>query len=284
METNTLMELTNFVARYPSNSLAPWAQVWIADYFYNQQAYPQAEFNYQELARNPQAGDLAYKATFLAGRTALANQEILDARNYFSKLVSDTNTPPALAAQAWFALGDTAFQQFRANPTNGAYLNDAIAAVSRLTNGAPTNSASVEAFGRLGDYYAYYADLKSDTNIYANAVQMYSTILSFPATDVSVAARSQAQVGLGLVAEKEHMPDLALAHYVRVLYEYDPNNFDPYWVETAGEHAAQVCEAGQKWNQAVNAYKRVLEAIPSLAPVLEKRIAAARGRADAVHN
>jgi TolA-binding protein len=284
MATNTLMELTNFVTRYPSNSLAPWAQIWIADYYYNQQAYPQAELNYQELARNPQAGDLAYKATFLAGRTALANQEIEDARKYFTKLVNDTNTPPQLAAQSFFALADAAFLQFRASPTNDSYLNDAIVAVSRLTNGAPTNAASVEAFGRLGDYYAYYADLKSDTNIYANAVQMYSTILSFPATNVSVAARSQAEVGLGLVAEREHMPERALAHYVHVLYEYDPNNFDPYWVETAGEYAARICEAGQKWGQAVNAYKRVLEAVPSLAPVLEKRIAAARSRAEAVRN
>jgi hypothetical protein len=65
------------------------------------------------------------------------------------------------------------------------------------------------------------------------------------------------------------------------LYTYDANDFDPFWVETAGEYTAQICEAAQQWDQAVKAYYRVLEAIPSLAPVLEKRIAAARGRADA---
>jgi TolA-binding protein len=283
--TNALMEFTNFVSRFPSNSLAPWAQNWVADYYYNQQDYPLAEIAYQELSQNfPQAGDLAYRARFWAGRTALANQEILDARKYFLALVNDTNTPPALAAQAFFAFADAAFQQFLANPANGTFLNEAIAAVSNLTNGAPTNAIAVEAFGRLGDYYAYYADPKSDTNVYAKAIQMYSTILSFPAADVSVAARSQAEVGLGVVAEKEHLPQLALDYYLRVLYEYDPNHFDPYWVETAGEYAARICESQQQWDQAVNAYRRVLEAVPSLAPVLEKRRDADKSRAEAARN
>jgi tetratricopeptide (TPR) repeat protein len=283
--TNALMEFTNFVARFPSNSLAPWAQNWVADYYYNQQAYPLAEINYQELSQNfPQAGNLAFQARFWAGRTALANQEILDARRYFVALVNDTNTPPALAAQAYFAFADAAFKQFQADPTNGTFLNEAIAALSKLTNGAPTNATAVDALGRLGDYYMYYADLKSDTNVYANAVQMYSSILSFPAASVSVAARSQAEVGLGLVEEKEHLPRLALERYLRVLYGYDANHFDPYWVETAGEYAARVCEGQLQWDQAVKAYNRVLAAVPSLAPVLKKRIDAAQSRAEAARN
>jgi tetratricopeptide (TPR) repeat protein len=283
MGTNALNEFTNFVARYPSNSLVPWAQIWVADYYYNQQAYPQAELRYQELAQNPKAGALAYKALFSAGKTALANQEIPDARNYFSKLINDTNTPTPLAAQAFFALGDVLFQQFQRDPTNGIYLSQAITALSKLTNGAPTNTGSVEALGRLGDYYAYYAEKRSDATIYANAVQMYSAVLSFPPDLVSVAARAQAEVGLGIIAEREHKPEQALEHYARVLYT-DPDHFDPYWVETAGEYMAQVCEAEQQWDQAVKAYYRVLEAIPSLAPVLEKRIAAARGHADVERN
>jgi tetratricopeptide (TPR) repeat protein len=87
---------------------------------------------------------------------------------------------------------------------------------------------------------------------------------------------------LGVVAEKEHFPRQALAHYARVLYEYDPNNFDPYWVETAGEYAARVCEEEQQWAQAVKTYRRVLDAVPSLAPILDKRIRADQVRAEAL--
>jgi tetratricopeptide (TPR) repeat protein len=284
METNALMKFTNFVARFPSNSFAPWAKNWVADYYYEQQDYPSAEKSYQELYQNfPGAGDLAYQARYWAGRAALANQELADARTYFSALVSDTNTPALLEQQGFFALGDTAFQQFLANPSNLTNLNDAIAAVSKLTNGAPTNAIAVEAFGRLGDYYKQYADLKSDTNVYAEVIQMYSTVLSFPATAATVSARSQAEVGLGIVAEKEHLPQLALMHFSHVLYG-DPEHFDPYWVVIAGEGMARICEEQQKWDQAVNAYKRVLDAVPSLAPVLDKRIADAERRAEAARN
>jgi TolA-binding protein len=284
METNALMKFTNFVARFPSNSLAPWAKNWVADYYYRQQDYPSAEKSYQELYQKfPNAGDLAYQGRYWAGRAALANQELADARIYFSALVSDTNTPTALEQQGFFALADTAFQQFLANPSNLTNLNDAIAAVSKLTNSAPTNAIAVEAFGRLGDYYMQYAGLKSDTNVYPEVIQMYSTILSFPATAATVSARSQAEVGLGIVAEKEHLPQMALKHYSRVLYG-DPKNFDPYWVETAGRLMAQICEEQQKWDQAVNTYKRVLDAVPSLAPVLKEKIATDERRAEASHN
>jgi TolA-binding protein len=283
MATNALTLFTNFVARFPSNSLTPWARNWEADYYFRQRDFPRAERSYLELAQDPQAGDLAFQAHFWAGRTALANQEIIDARQDFLALVNDTNTPAALASQAYYALGDAMFQQFRANPGDRTHLDEAIAAVSKLTNGAPTNAIAIEALGRLGEYYMHYADLnKSNTNIYGIAAQMFSTILSFPAINVSVSARSEAEVELGVVAEKEHFPRQALAHYARVLYEYDPNNFDPYWVETAGEYAARVCEEEQQWAQAVKTYRRVLDAVPSLAPILDKRIRADQVRAEAL--
>jgi tetratricopeptide (TPR) repeat protein len=285
METNALTMFTNYVSRFPSNAFSPWAQNWVADYYFDHQSYPLAEFNYEELYQKfPNAGDLAYQARFWAGRAAAANQELADARIYFSALVNDTNTPVQLAQQSIFALADIAFQQFLANPLNETNLTDAIAAVSKLTNSAPTNAISIEALGRLGDYYMQYANLKADTNVYAKAAQMYSTVLSFPATASSISARSQAEVGLGLIAEREGLPDQALAHYSHVLYGYDPNHFDAYWVESAGEGIARICETRHQWDQAVNTYRRVLEAVPSLRPALEKRIESAQSQADAARN
>jgi hypothetical protein len=113
---------------------------------------------------------------------------------------------------------------------------------------------------------------------------MYSTILSFPATASTVSARSQAEVGLGIVAEKEHLIELALMHYSRVLYGYDPNHFDPYWVENAGEHMARIYEDQHQWDQSVHAYQRVLEAVPGVAAVLVKKIDDAQKRAEAARN
>jgi len=289
METNALALFTNFVARFPSNSLAPWAQNWVADYYFNQGDNQSAEKNYQLLYQTfPNAGDFPYQARLMAGRAALAGQRAADARAYFSDLVASTNAPASLTNQGWFALGDTTLQQFQDNPTNTTYLSDAITAFSKLTNGAPTNALAVLAYGRLGDCYMQWADkqweMKHDPKVYAEAAQMYQTVLSFPATNVDVATRSQAEVALGRVAEQQAQPQQALAHYSKVLDEMDPDHFDPFWVEQAGVAAAHLYERQQQWDTAIKVYQRVLKAVPSLRAALNKAINAAQTAADKARN
>jgi hypothetical protein len=46
-------------------------------------------------------------------------------------------------------------------------------------------------------------------------------------------------------------------------------------VGRAGEYAARICEEHQHWDEAVTIYERVLQAVPALRPVLEKKMAAA---------
>jgi tetratricopeptide (TPR) repeat protein len=289
METNALALFTNFVARFPSNSLAPWAQNWVADYYFNQGDNQSAEKNYQLLYQTfPNAGDLPYQARLMAGCAALAGQRAAEASQYFSDLVNNTNAPASLVAQGYFALGDTIFQQWQANPTNGTYLDQAIKAISILTNGAPTNALAAQAYGRLGDYYMHWADMqwepKHDPKVYTSAAQMYQTVLNFPAANVDVATRSQAEVALGRMAERQDQPDQALAHYCKVLDELDPDYFDPFWVEQAGVAAAHLYERQQQWDTAIKVYQRVLKAVPSLRPALEKAIKAAQSEADKAGN
>jgi TolA-binding protein len=288
LTNDALMGFTNFVVRFPTNNtLAPWALYWLADFYYNQNDFISAEKYYQELFQNyPGAGDLAFQARFWAGKSALKRQGgTRDAHDYFVTLVNLTNAPAALVARGWFALGETFFTQYISGQTNEDYLGQAIAAVSKCTNGAPTNAIAVEALGRLGDYYMAWADQNPGTNNYAIAKQMYETIVNFPATSdgVSVAARSQAEIGLGLIAERQHLPMEALDHYFKVL-DFSPGHFDPYWVERAGEFAAKVCEDQQHWNEAVKIYDRVLAAVPGLRPVVEKKRAADQARWDAGGN
>jgi len=285
LETNALAMFTNFVVRFPSNDFAPWAQNAVADFYFNHENWQLAEQNYELLYQTfKKAGDLTYQAVLWAGRSALAGQRADDARKYFSYLVNDTNAPPNLVAQGWFALGDSAFLQFQGNPTNETYMDDAIAAISHLTNGAPTNILAAQAFGRLGDYYLQWAGLRHNANVFTNVVQMYQAVLSFPATNTDVATRSQAEVGLGQVAERQGKTAEALDDYCKVLYELDPENFEPFWVEQAGIFAAHLCEEQQQWDKAVNIYKRILEAVPSLRGALEKKIASAQSHADEAKN
>jgi tetratricopeptide (TPR) repeat protein len=278
LTNDALTGFTNFMAHFPSNALAPWALNWVADYYYNQKDFSQAERNYQKLFQTyPWTGDLAYQARFWAGRAALANQETKDATDYFTNLVSFTNARPELLARGYFALGDIFFQQFQASQKLED-LNQAMAALTPFTNGAPTNAIAVEALGRLGDYNMAWAD-KHGTNTLPIARQIYETIVNFPPGSISPAARCQAEVGLGGVAEKERRLELALKHYCNVVdNKYGPGNIDPYWVERAGEFAARICEDQRRWSEAVAVYERVQETVPALRPLLEKKIVAAQAR------
>lgn len=278
METKALGLFTNFVTRFPSNSLAPWAQNWVADYYFNLGDNPAAEKNYELLYQTfpTNAGDLPYQARLMAGRAALAGQRPVEAGQYFLDLVNNSNAPPHLVAQGWFALGETIFQQWQGNPTNGAYLDQAIKALSNLTNGAPTNAMAAQAYGRLGDYYMQWADTqwepRHDPKVYNDATQMYQAVLNFPEANVDPAAHSEAEVALGRMAERQNKPTEALAHYCKVLYEMDPDRFDPFWIEQAGKAAAHLYESQQQWDKAIKVYQRVLQAVPSLRPALQKAI------------
>ena len=274
LTNKALADFTNFVASFPSNALAPWALNWVADFYYNQGVFVSAEKNYEKLFQNPGAGDLAYQAQFWAGKSALARLGIEDATNYFVNLIKDTNAPRDLVERSYFAMGDIFFQQYLANPTL-ENLNPAINAISKLTNGAPTNAIALEALGRLGDYLMQWAVRNPDSNSYAAVSNIYQTIAAFPAAAVSVSARSQAEVGLAWLAKQQGRPDQAVAYCYNV-FNFDP--FDPYWVKCAGELAAQICEDQQQWSNAYMVYKRVVDAVPAAHPVLAKKMAFALAR------
>lgn len=282
LTNDALAAFNNFLVRFPTNSLAPWARNWIAEFYFNQDEpdYVSAEKNYQLLYQKfPGAGDLACQAQLAAGRAALARQDPGKALEHFTTLLKDTNAPALWTRQCYFAYGDASFQLFLTSPnqTNVAYLRDAIAALSKLTNDAPTNAIAVEALGRLGDYYMQWAN----TNTYATVKQLYETIVHFPdGPAVSIAARSQAEYGLGWVAERLHQPAAALDHYLNVLNSY-PSRFDPYWIEAAGKAAARVCEEQQHWQEAVRVYEQVVKALPALRSVVEKKKAEDERRAAA---
>jgi len=106
-ETNALVLFTNFVAQFPTHELAPRAQNCVADFYFRQQDYPNADKNYQILFQNTNwpVTRLSYQARMMAGRAAFARQVYKDAEKYFTDLINlltgDTNSPPDLAAEAW---------------------------------------------------------------------------------------------------------------------------------------------------------------------------------------
>jgi hypothetical protein len=114
--------------------------------------------------------------------------------------------------------------------------------------------------------------------------------------EASVSARSQAEVGLGstlekkgeglekqtdakAVVERQHLFDEAMNHYLDVLYEKnlrEGEEAEPVWIGKAGIEAGRLAEQLKNWDKAVNIYSSLMDRLPVLRPVLEKKIDRAR--------
>jgi TolA-binding protein len=281
-ESNAFVRLTNFVAQFPTNDLAPLAQWWVADHFFRTGDFVDAEKNFQLFFQNFPTNDLVYQARMMAGRAAMGRLSFRDAIRYFTNLTSDANCPSDLDAKALFAYG-SALMQGGAADTNSPSANfeRAASVFGRICQLYPTNELGALAWGEIGDCDLQLAAYDAATNAYAQ-------VIASPFANVS--ARSQAQIGLGIALEKKAalaagndqrtLLELALNNYVDVLHETnlrDDETADLFWVKKAGLQAAALAEALGEWEQAANIYGRLEKKMPQLSELLEGKIIAAQG-------
>ena len=290
-ETNAFLLFTNFIAQFPKSALAVVAQWWVGDHFYRAGDFVNAEKNYQLLFQDWPTSSLAYPARMMAGRAAMGRQGYTDAIGYFTQLTGDTNCPPDLNAQALFAYGSASMQE-PSSDTNNPLANFVTAikvftAICQNYAGTPQAWLVPLAWGEMGDCYLQLAGQPQGAHFYDDATNSYAQVIHSPQADA--AARSQAQLGVGLVLEKRAAqatgPDQtallqqALQNYLDVLYGRNLREgemADPFWVKKAGLQAAGVAEELGEWPQAVNIYRRLEQLLPLLRDMLEKKIANAQ--------
>lgn len=279
--TNALAMFSEFLTNFPSNNLAPRAQYWIGDYYFRQGNYPKAELNYQLVFKNTNwpTSKLSCRAQMMAGRSAVARISYDNAITfYFAPLANNTNCPEELRLRAYFAWADSLVSRDSTNKT--ADLTEAIGIFAQIA--ATTNQFDVPALGRIADCYFQLAATNSQH--YAEASNYYWQVFSHPGA--SVAARSEAKVGLGAVAEglaqlkqgeeETNLLEQALFDYQDVLYKTDlrpGEEPDPYWIGRAGLETGRLAETLGEWKVAQNVYSRLKDWLPLLSAMLDNKIA-----------
>ena len=281
-DTNALALFTNLLTRFPTNDLAPRAQMWVANFYYNANDFLNAEKSFQMLFQNTNwsRNPLAYEARMMAGRAAFARQAYSDAEGYFTNLVNDQSCPAEIVAEAFFAYGDTLTFQ-ASNPPRLQKFSEAREAFSRIPQLFPTSPLAPAAWGRVGDCYLQLAT--QDPKLYEAAAEAYRESLKSPAADIHI--RSQAEVGLGKVLEKQAAlrppPDnkpLFVEARDRYLNVFNGTNLrdgekpSPTWVKEAGFAAARLAEEQQDWQVAANIYQRLAKVLPPVQNAVEKKI------------
>src|SRR5262249_41617327 len=145
-ETNAIAGLTNFIARFPTNPLAPLAQWQMADAQFRNGAFGQAENDFQLLAKNWPGSELAYQAKMMAGRAAVGRLSWDNAaKYYFLPLWNDTNCPTHLRYQALFAYGDALMSQDSTNKVED--YQEAFKAYDKICQTYATNQLATLAWG-----------------------------------------------------------------------------------------------------------------------------------------
>lgn len=290
--TNALALFTNFVAQFPVHPLAPAAQNWVADYFYEQEQWQVAEQNYQRIFQNTNwaASRFFYPARLMAARTAFFREGYDDARSYLTNILQDAKCPAELLPEAWFALGDVFISQPIVGSTNAvANFVEAAKVFNRIVNQFPTNKLAPLALARKGDCHAMLAEFYPES--FKEALESYGAVVALKPPAVPVAARNQAQVGLALLLkrsaegkpaeERAKLLRQALDQLLDVVYETGLNGepADPFYLKKAGLEAGRLAEAGGDTAAALELYRRLAERAPSLRAFWEARIASLQQRA-----
>ena len=282
-ETNALRRFTNFIALSSTHALAPLAQWWVADYHFRRGEFVDAEKNYQLIFQTWSNSPLAFEARMMAGRTAMKRQGQgwVDAIGYFTNLTSRLDCRSNLWVEAAFACSD-ALRHLEPADTNRPLANfeEAVRVLAKIHDCNATNVAAARAYGEIGNCYLQLA--VQDANKYTNAVDAFRQATNMWA---DVAARCQAHVGLGIVAEKlaaretgeaqTRLLKEALNHYLDVLYDKQLGGGErpvAYWLKRAGLDAARLAETLQDWPQAIQLYRRLQALLPPLKAMLDKKI------------
>jgi TolA-binding protein len=287
---------TNFLARFPEDPAAPRAQMWVGDHQYRLGQFAAAEAGYQLVYQrtNWPVTRLTHEARLMAGRAAFARQGFKDAKPYFRWLIANgppavTNSlvPPELVARAYFALGDCFLQE----PEGDDKLGDAMTAFATVIDRYPESPEALLARGKLANCHLARADLDpaQASAAFTNAAALYQAVTNAPSADIT--SRSQAEVGLGLVREKQaaqagppdhdRLTQEALAHYLGVFHGRNLRPGEaasPFWLNRAGLEAARLAESLGLRDQAANLYDSLARTFPASAAAFQRRAAQLRER------
>jgi TolA-binding protein len=279
---NAIARFTEIATRFPTNHISQTASLWLADHYFSQGDFAQAERLCVNLLTNTawRGSPQWHEARLRAAESARRRQSAASAREQFLELLNDRTTPTQLLPQAYLALGETHVQTPEANdatpvePYRRAL--EAFTAAAQFTN----SLVSIAALGRMADCHLQLAT--QSTNSYAKADELYRRIIASPKADLST--RSKASVGLGVVSEKlaalqpaaaaKPLLEAALNHYLDVVNGTlsRPGEVpDPWWLKEAGREAGRLLESAGRWREASTLYDRLASELPALKATLELR-------------
>ena len=269
----------NFIKENGKHELVHVARLWLGNYHFNQKNFEAAERQYSVIFRTlpKPREDILYPAALMAGKASFRLNQYAKTIRYLeflsSEIQGDEAISPSFRAQVELNLGDALFEKGKNEaPTQNVSVGEARLRFISVGALHPDSRLAAIAWGRSGDASYFLKE-------YPQAIEAYEQVIEMKEADI--ATRSQAEVALGMVLERQaespqadaesqdadSLLERALQHYLDVVYlkNLRANELpDPFWLEEAGIKAGNLVEAKQDIETGVKLYQRLAELLPPL--------------------
>jgi TolA-binding protein len=241
---------SQFLQKYPASPLVSDVRMKLAETYYRQQDFPNAQTQFQILAQeNPRAG-FTEKALFFAAKSAMQS---MGAQSLDRALVLLDEVVKKNGELKWAARNEQAvIERKLGKPQDAATLYD------EVLQGAARPEEKREALCGKGDIL--YESGPADRENYKRAIQVYDQLAS--QKDAPPHWRNQALFKKGICLEKLDDRDNALATFYKIIEEEGrpDRQREFFWYYKAGFNAARLLEDDSKWQPAAVVYQKLVSA------------------------
>jgi len=239
-----------FLQKYPASPLISDVRMKLAETYYRQQDFPNAQTQFQILAQeNPRAA-FTEKALFFAAKSAMQSMGLQAPDRALILLDEVVKKNGELK---WAARNEQAvIERKLGKPQDATTLYD------EVLQGAATTEEKREALCGKGDIL--YESGPAERENYRRAIEVYDQLAS--QKDAAPHWRNQALFKKGICLEKLNDRDNALATFYKIIEEEGrpDRQREFFWYYKAGFNAARLLEEDSKWQPAAVVYQKLVSA------------------------
>jgi tetratricopeptide (TPR) repeat protein len=246
-EAKVLALANQFVRDHPASAFIPDVRMKLAEAYYRQEDFANAQTQFELLVAHNPNGPLAEKAVFFAAESAMASMataSLEHALTLFDEVVRKDGE------LKWAARNEQAVIERKLGKPQ-----DALALYDEVLKGKAKPGEKREALCGKGDIYLEMGATGAEN--YKHAVENYDQLIA--ETDAPLHWRNQALFKKGVCLEKSGDQIGSLAIFYRVLENEGqpgkPREF--FWFYKAGFNAARLLEEQEKWSSAAAIYQRL---------------------------
>jgi tetratricopeptide (TPR) repeat protein len=239
-----------FLEQHGASGLVPAVRMKLAEVYYREQDFPNAQTQFEILATQNPAGSLTEKALFFAAESAMAS---MGTHSLDQAIVLFDRVVQLNGELKWAARNEQAVIERKLGKAQ-----DSLVLYDEVLKGDARPAEKREALCGKGDIFFEMGG--NDPKNYQRAIEVYDQLATN--RDEPVHWRNQALFKKGICLEKEAHRAAALDTFYKILEEETrpdrPREF--FWFYKAGFNAGRLLEDDAKWQSAAAVYQKLAAA------------------------